>query len=139
MTIVGHAHVRAVDSRPPEGSEMHARQLRTAACLMGLGAAAVAVQPASAAVGDHRATLQETFSTGAASANPVMSLDATIDAADGKVPVSTGSIVYRIDAAHLSPGAWKAIQNAPAGTRLGTFSSVVTGSRPTAVRLQGLA
>jgi hypothetical protein len=117
---------------------MHTRQLKTAACLLGLGAVAFAAQPASAATGDHQTTLKETFSTGAAGGNPVMSLDAMLDSADGKIPVSTGSLVYRIDAAHLAPGAWKAIQSAPAGTRLGTFSSEVTGSRPTALRLQGV-
>jgi hypothetical protein len=116
---------------------MHTRQLKTAACLVSLGAAALAAQPATAATGDHQTTLKETFSTGAASANPVISLDAVLSSADGKNPVSTGSIVYRIDAGHLAPGAWKAIQNAPAGTRLGTFSSIVTGSSPTKVSLQG--
>jgi hypothetical protein len=118
---------------------MRTRQLKTAACLLGLGTAALVAQPASAAVGDHQTTLKETLSTGAASANPDMSLNAMLESADGKVPVSTGSILYRIDASHLAPGAWKAIQNAPHGTRLGTFSSVVTGSHPTAVRLQGPA
>jgi hypothetical protein len=115
---------------------MRTRQLKTAACLLGLGTAALLAQPASAAPGDHQATLKETFSTGVANANPVISLDAVFSSADGN-PVSTGSIVYRVDSAHLSPGAWKAIENAPAGTRLGTFSSVLTGTQDTDVRLQG--
>jgi hypothetical protein len=116
---------------------MHTRQLKITACLLGLAAAAFVAGPASAAVGDHQTTLKEVFSTGAANANPDLSLDAVLSSASGNNPVSTGSIIYRVDAGHLAPGAWTAIQRAPAGTRLGTFSSIVTGTHPTDVRLQG--
>lgn len=116
---------------------MQNRQIRTAACLIGLGAAAIVAQPASAAVGDYQTTLKETISTGAAAAHPRVSLDAVMSSKSGGAPVATGALAYRVDAGHLAPEAWKAMENAPIGTRLGTFSSVLTGTRATELRLQG--
>ena len=62
---------------------MQTRTLKTTACLFGLGAMALAAPAAGAATGDLQPTLRETFSTGAAAASPVISLDAEFAAASG--------------------------------------------------------
>ena len=116
---------------------MQTRTLKTTACLFGLGAMALAAPAAGAATGDLQPTLHETFSTGAAAASPVISLDAEFAAASGVTLAKTGTITYGIDTRLLSPKAWDAMQHAPAGTRLGTFSSKLTGPAPTTLHLQG--
>jgi hypothetical protein len=121
-------------------NDMQTRPLKTTACLLGLGALAMATaaQSAGAATGDLQPTLQETISTGAAAANPVISLDAEFASAKGVTLAKTGTITYGVDARHLSPSAWDAMMKAPAGTRLGTFSSKLTGDSPTNMVLQGV-
>ena len=119
-------------------SDMRTHCVKAAVLVIGLGSAALTAAPAGAAVGDYQAALKETISSGVANANPVVSLDVAFGTVNGGAPVPTGGITYRVDAGHLAPGAWKAIEAAPAGTRLGTFSSVLTGASPTDVRLQGV-
>jgi hypothetical protein len=116
---------------------MRIHHIRSAACLVALGAGALAAQPAAAAVGDYQTTLKETISTGAAAQSPIISLDAVLASTSGGAPVPTGALIYRVDSGHLAPTAWKSMQVAPAGTRLATFSSVLTGTRPTDMVLQG--
>ena len=98
-------------------------------CLLALAAAL----PASAGAATYVPALQETISTGTAGANPSIALTASF--APGSV--STGAVTYWVDAGHLAPRAWQTIQAAPAGTRIGTFTSAITGTDATQVRLQG--
>ena len=111
---------------------------KTALCLAGVSALTVGVGSAGAATGDYQLTLKEVISSGAASESPMISLDTSFSSASGGAPVPTGSISFLIDTGHLAPGAWQAIQKAPAGTRLGTFTSGITGTAANEVRLQGV-
>ena len=100
-------------------------------CLLALAA----VLPASAGAATYAPTLQETISAGTAGANPSIALTASF--ASGTV--STGAVTYWVNVGHLAPKAWQTIQAAPAGTRLGTFTSTITGADATQIRLQGTA
>ena len=94
---------------------------------------ALAALPASAGAATYAPALDETISTGAAGANPTIALTASF----GSSAVSTGALTYWVSTGHLAPTAWQTIQAAPAGTRLGTFTSTITGSDATQIRLQG--
>ena len=112
---------------------MRSRPLTHAARLAGLCLLALTALPASAGAAAYAPTLQETISAGTAGANPAITLSASF--ASGSV--STGALTYWVNAGHLRPNAWQSIQAAPAGTRLGTFTSAITGSDATQIRLQG--
>jgi hypothetical protein len=104
-----------------------------------VGCGALIAQPALASPTDHQTSLKETISTGAALASPDLSYEADFSAATGATLAPTGGITWAIDAGHLSPGAWKAMQMAPDGTRVGTFTSAVTGATPQQIHLHGMA
>jgi hypothetical protein len=116
---------------------MHTRSLKATALALGLGSAALVAQPALASSADHQTSLKETISTGAAAASPDLSMEADFAAASGATLAPTGAITWVIDAGQLSPGAWKAMQVAPGGTRIGTFTSALTGAKPQQVRVRG--
>jgi hypothetical protein len=118
---------------------MNPRILRTAALITAVGTTALAAQPALASPTDHQTSLKETISTGAALASPDVSYEADFAAATGATLAPTGAITWVIDAGQLSPGAWNAMQQAPDGTRLGTFTSAVTGATPQQIHLHGVA
>jgi hypothetical protein len=117
---------------------MQTRSLKTAALALGLGGAALGAQPALASPTDHQTSLKETISTGAPAASPDVSFEADFAAASGATLAPTGAITWVIDAGQLSPDAWKSMQVAPAGTRLGTFMSALTGTNPQQIRVRGM-
>ncbi len=112
---------------------MRSRALIRAARLAGLCLVALTALPATAGAATYAPALQETIAAGTAGANPAIALTASFDSGT----VSTGALTYWVNAGHLAPKAWQTIQAAPAGTRLGTFTSTITGSDATQIRLQG--
>jgi hypothetical protein len=111
---------------------MRSRAFTHAARLAGLCLLALAALPVSAGAATHAPALQETISSGMAGANPDIALTASF----GPGAVSIGAATYWVNAGHLTPKAWQTIQGAPAGTRIGTFTSSITGSDPTQIRVQ---
>ena len=112
---------------------MKSRVRTHATRLAGLCLLALAAVPASAGAATSAPALQETISTGAAGAKPSIALTASFNTGT----VSTGAVTYWVNVGHLAPTAWQSIQAAPAGTRIGAFTSTITGSKATQVRLQG--
>jgi hypothetical protein len=103
----------------------------------GLVAIAMLAIPLAAQAADYRAQLSEQLSTGAVKASPSLTLHATIDDGSGNAPVPTGWLRFMVDANHLAPNAWTSLMAATPGTQLGTFSSELSDSAATPLRVLG--
>jgi hypothetical protein len=103
------------------------RRLRRATAL---GAVAVMALPLAAQAADYRVQLSESVSSGLAATHPTLSLQATLDNADGGGLVPTGLVRFAVDSRHLSSSAWNRYMAASTGTQLGTITSDFTGTSP---------